>query len=34
MEKKTAYDKLVQAIVIAVSIFAAFLHIGNFKLAP
>ena len=30
MEKKTAYDKLVQAIVIAVSIFAAFLHIGNF----
>ena len=30
MEKKTAYDKIVQAIVIAVSIFAAFLHIGNF----
>ncbi len=32
MKKKIAYDKLVQAIVIAVSIFAAFLHIGNFTL--
>ncbi len=30
MEKKTTYQKIIQGIIIAVSLFAAFLHVGKF----